>query len=607
MNKPLLWFGLLSSTVAVASQSASAATTSTTLSIRSDGETVSTVQAGRTVTLTAAVKASGAAVKAGTVNFCNLDQKNCTGNRLLGTAQLTKSGQATLTLIPGIGSHSYTAVFLGNGADASSTSSSKALKVAGNYATTTTVSPGGGPGNYTLTASVTGLVNSSGTPAPTGTAAFFNATRSNSALGTAPLHSSASTLTFLNPGSAPTGPNPKVFAVADFNGDGIPDVAVSTDVTTTPDFTQNGATILLGKGDGTFKAAPGSPAYVTGLSPEAIATGDFNADGNTDIAIAADSPTGGIEVDILLGKGNGRFTQAPAGPALQGSTAYNVAVGDFNGDGILDLAVSDSSDVFLLLGKGDGTFTQPAWSPLQLIPNVFSLTAGDLNGDGIADLIAISSGAPPYGTSSQVAIYLGNRNAATTVLSQAPGSPMGLGSSSSKTAPRVDNFRAALGDFNGDGIPDLVVTQNTGIVLLLGNGDGTFAETPASPISSAYGETPLVADFNGDGKADVAIGNGDPAFLLVLLGNGDGALSQAASSTPSVAYTAAADLNGDGIPDLVALDTTNNVVDVLLVQPTTSATATLSHVPSAVAKDKVKAMYSGNRVYDGSISPSTKW
>lgn len=598
--------------IAANSQILAATATSTNLTIRNNGSTVTTVPSGTAVMLTATVTANGSPLKSGRVNFCDVDEDNCTGNHLLGVEPLTKAGTANLTFIPGIGSHNYTAVFLGTAADAMSVSDTLPLKVTGEFATTTAVSPGGSPGNYTMTATVTGLVNSPSIPAPAGMAAFFDVTRGNLVLGTTPLHSSASGLTFLNPCTTLTGPNPNNFAVGDFNGDGIPDLAVTTYAITGTQYTNNGVTILLGKGDGTFTQAPSSPVAINGLVPYAIATGDFNGDGHTDIVVTSDSPTGGVEVDVLLGKGNGQFTLAPSGSALQGTTADDVAVGDFNGDGIPDVAVSDSYYAFILLGKGDGTFTQPAWSPLTLLPNVYSVTAGDLNGDGISDLVAISSGAPPYGTSSEVAIFLGNRGAAKAALGQAPGSPLTLGSSVSKTAPRVDSYRAAVGDFNGDGIADLVITQGEGLVVLIGKGDGTFEETPGSPISAssyidAYGATPLVGDFNGDGKADIAVGSGDPDFLLIFLGNGDGTFTQAASLTPSFAYSATADLNGNGISDLIGLNTANDTISVLLAQPTTSATATLTGIPAATTNDKVKAKYSGSKVYEGSTSPTRKW
>lgn len=609
MNRPLLWLAVISITLAAKVQLL-AATTSTTLTIRSNGALVSSVPTGQAVQLTAAVSANGTSIKTGQVNFCDVDQAHCSGNHLLGTGQLTKAGTATLTLIPGIGSHSYTAAFQGTGTEAISISGTVPLKVTGEFATTTTFTAGGTPGKYTMTATVTGLVNSPGTPAPAGMAAFFDVTHGNAELGTASLHRSASGLAFLNPGTTPTGPNPNVFAVGDFNGDGIPDVAVTTYTIPGTNYTNNGVTVLLGRGNGTFTQAPGNPVLINGLDPRAVATGDFNGDGHTDIVVASDSPTGGIEIDILLGKGNGQFTQAPVGAALPGPTAYGLAVGDFNGDGIEDLAVSDDYYTFILLGNGDGTFTQPAWSPLMPTVSEFgpSLATGDFNGDGISDLVVVSSGTPPYGTDSVVTIFLGNRQASTTVMAQASGSPLTLGSSESKTAPRVDSYFAAVADFNGDGKQDMLISQSDGLVVLLGNGDGTFDETPASPIATGSTGVPSIGDFNGDGKADVALSGFSMTDSAQLwLGNGDGTFTQAANLATTVGYSAAADLNGNGISDLIGLNTTNGTINVLLAQPTTSATATLTGIPSATTNDKVKAKYSGNKIYQGSTSPTKKW
>ena len=145
----------------------------------------------------------------------------------------------------------------------------------------------------------------------------------------------------------------------DFNGDGKLDLAVANYGNYLTGSTGDTVTILLGNGDGSFTQAPGSPVTV-GNSPGALAEGDFNGDGNLDLAVAnaADDT-----ITILLGKGDGTFTPALVSPAT-GLTPSGLAIGDFNGDGKLDLAVAnfDTAAINILLGNGDGTFT-PAPSP----------------------------------------------------------------------------------------------------------------------------------------------------------------------------------------------------------------------------------------------------
>src|SRR5262249_30897533 len=139
---------------------------------------------------------------------------------------------------------------------------------------------------------------------------------------------------------------PQAVAVGDFNNDGVADLAVA-------DASAGTVSILLGKGDGTFQAAQGYASGASGDQPQSIAVGDFNGDGAADLAVTNLLSS---TVSVLLGNGNGTF-QAPQGYTV-GSLPYSVAVGDFNGDGIPDLAVTNYLDntVSILLGPGDGTF-----------------------------------------------------------------------------------------------------------------------------------------------------------------------------------------------------------------------------------------------------------
>jgi hypothetical protein len=216
-------------------------TTTTALAVTSSGAPVTSVAAGSAVTLSATVTAGSTTLTAGSVNFCDASATYCEDIHLLGTAQLTSAGKATLKFIPGIGSHSYKAVFTGTNGNASSASSASALTVTGAVATTTTIAQSGVVGNYSLTATVT----ATGPIAPTGGVSFLDTSNANFLLGSATLGAGSETLSWLTPQTYATGTTPTSFAVGDFNGDGIPDLAVANQ-------SSNTVTILLGNGDGTF-------------------------------------------------------------------------------------------------------------------------------------------------------------------------------------------------------------------------------------------------------------------------------------------------------------------------------------------------------------------
>ena len=227
----------------------------TTLVVTSGGSTVTTVTAGSVVTLTATVTAGGTPTTPGQVNFCDATAKYCTDIHLLGTAQLTANGTATLKLRPGVGSHSYKAVLaepanLGPSASAASSLTVTASKVTGKLATTTYLESSGVPNIFSLTATVPG----SGSTLPTGTVSFVDVSNGNAVLATAALTSETGAgfagssllpLASLNSGNT--------VLTADFNGDGIPDLVILG----------SGISVLLGNGDGTFTAAP-SPSAAPG-------------------------------------------------------------------------------------------------------------------------------------------------------------------------------------------------------------------------------------------------------------------------------------------------------------------------------------------------------
>jgi FG-GAP-like repeat len=379
---------------------------------------------------------------------------------------------------------------------------------------------------------------------------------------------------------------------ADLNGDGKPDLVSA-----------NG-TVLLGKGDGTFTT--GTSLSVTGTS---IAEGDFNGDGKADLIIASSSTV----LSVLLGNGDGTFQAAVTVNA--GAALKSMVVGDFNGDGKLDVAgVNDTSGLFVLLGAGTGSFNAASGSPITIPANTL-LVAGDFNGDGKIDLAYASS--PNSGLSGGV--FLSNGDGTFTkgssltiglasVVSAGAADLNGDGkldlvfsasTSSTNTTPATvvllgngdGTFQAvashlasggtvAIGDFNGDHKPDLVVDDGTVVNVALGNGDGTFSLYSTylqDPQGGASGSSSvLVADFNGDGKLDVA------AKGLMLLGNGDGSLkgNDAIVFAGSVQGGVAGDFNGDGSPDIVTSDGSN--VKVLLNDGTGKFVQAYSYANSAI-------------------------
>src|SRR5947209_5364783 len=192
----------------------------------------------------------------------------------------------------------------------------------------------------------------------------------------------------------PVGTQPLSVGMGDFNGDGRRDLAVAN-------WGSNTVTILLGNTSGAFTQASGSPITV-GTAPQSVAVGDFNGDGRPDLAVA----NGGTStVSILLGNGNGTFTQAAGSTIAVGTTPRWLAAGDFNGDGTPDLAVANegSNTVSILLGSGNGTFTASG-SPIAVGASPELVAVADLNGDGTPDL-AIANTA-----SNTVSILLGNGN-----------------------------------------------------------------------------------------------------------------------------------------------------------------------------------------------------
>lgn len=293
--------------------------------------------------------------------------------------------------------------------------------------------------------------------------------------------------------------------------------------------------------------ALGSP-YIIGPQTTFVASGDFNGDGLPDLALAS-TPPGGMTLTVLLAKPDGGFQAAPGGPLTFPSVAYNhniLGVADFNGDGKLDIAFLAEKALQVLLGDGHGGFTSGPMSPILLSPfgsDVgVTIGVGDFNHDNKPDLII-----GDFDANAAVAVLIGD---GTGNFSSAPGSAPHIGHS-------VQMLTVA--DFNLDGHLDVALT-NTGSVdqvfVLLGDGTGRFSPDPKGPFPT--GQTPIWidrADFNGDGRPDLAVVNWFVGTLTILLGDGAGGFVREPDIVMPPGYIlqsiVAGDIDGDGIADLV--------------------------------------------------------
>jgi Flp pilus assembly secretin CpaC len=390
---------------------------------------------------------------------------------------------------------------------------------------------------------------------------------------------------------------PSALALAVFNTTGgHEDIAVANQANST-------VSILPGNGDGTFSAVPSSCAapspfcipipgvtvgtVTTAATPSAIAVGDFNDDGNMDIAV---TDMANSRVMILLGNGDGTF-QTPVAYAT-GSNPVALVAQDFDGDGQPDLAVVNQGDktapstVSILLGnktggKQDGTFAAKVDYPVGVDPT--AITTADFNGDGSVDL-AVANHATGSGGDGSVSVLLGKGDGtfgAQSTFSTGNG-PAGI----------------ATADFNGDGHADLAVANHSDstVSILLNKGDGTgtfFAHTDFTTGSGPAGI--IAANFTGT-NTDLAVADETAPNVDVLIGNGDGTFTSPISlpTGNSPVAVAGADLNGDGTIDLVTANNGSSTVTVTLntLQPSSNLSSAQTAYPSAEYEDlglKVKA------------------
>ena len=391
--------------------------------------------------------------------------------------------------------------------------------------------------------------------------------------------------TFLPPRSFSAGNGPKGLAWGDFNGDGRLDLAVADGGDPNHNNVGQGVLILMGNGDGTFQA----PIFeAAGTNPSSIVTGDFNGDGIWDLAVANKISN---DVTILLGQKHGGFLSQSVPLADAGGRPIAIAAGDFNGDKNLDLVVADqnTNHVSILLGDGQGGFTAQPPILLQGSTNAepAALAAGDFNGDGVTDIAVATF--DPMGK-DLVSILLSNPQGGLTLQP-----PIELGSG---VVPNA----ITLGRLFGGSALDLAITglASQNVILLKGDGKGGFQ--PSAPIVLGNGGTATSltpGDFSGSGRVDLAVARTGPNDVAIELNQGAGQF--ASSDTVGFAPSdrpVVADFSGDGILDLAVI---NGAGDILFRRGDSSqpgsfdSPITINGEGAHPARD-IAAVHSGSRI-----------
>ncbi|MEG4858046.1 DUF4347 domain-containing protein [Microcoleus sp. K1-B6] len=354
--------------------------------------------------------------------------------------------------------------------------------------------------------------------------------------------------TFSSANNFNAGTSPSFLAAGDFNNDGLLDLAVANP-------TSNRVSILLGNGQGGFNSGTDLTSV---LGPTAIAVGNFNGDNFSDLAITSAQGAEFSSIYIFLGSGNGNFNSPGFLDALEKPSA--IAVGNFNADDLLDIAITQSSgnafvpegNVGIYLGTGQGDFSTPV--TVNVGQNPSAIAAGDFNGDNFLDLAVANQ------NSNNITILSANGQGSF-------GNPTNINVGQSPSA-------IAVGDFNADGRSDLAVA-NTGsqnVSILSGTGQGTFS----NPANFNVGVDPsdiAVGDFNADGQPDLAVANAGSNDVSILTGTGQGTFNGPfnynSGGTNPIAI-AVGDFNSDTRPDIAAANTGSNRVTILanvLLQP----------------------------------------
>jgi hypothetical protein len=325
----------------------------------------------------------------------------------------------------------------------------------------------------------------------------------------------------------------------DVNGDGIKDVLVAT---------ASAVYVNLGTGSGQFQQAPGSPISISG-QPLYIVISNFNGDAFPDIATA--NYNGG-SISVYLGNGTGSFAQAAGSPIMIGGQPYCVDAADFNMDGNLDIITSavTSNGIYVLLGNGSGGFSFAPGFPINA-NGPYHVVAAKFNSDNFYDFAFVN------GSGNTLQVYLGNGAGGFT---QASGSPYSTGSQ-----PRT----IAVKDINNDAISDLVIPNinSNNLTIMMGLANGSFSASIGSPVTA--GTNPyqaVIADFTLDGIQDIGFTNAGSNNFIIKAGQGNGNFTLSATyplgSMPQPICSA--DFNGDAKPDVAIGDWLGSDMNVLI-------------------------------------------
>ena len=328
---------------------------------------------------------------------------------------------------------------------------------------------------------------------------------------------------------------------ADFNNDGHSDLATTI-------YSANTVSISLGIGDGTFQV-PAMSFDTNGTHPYGIVSSDFNNDGNLDLVITNEASE---SISILLGQGNGSFQLPAMTFPIGGSLPPAIIAADFNNDGKIDLAATNtgSDNIAILLGEGNGSFLVPAILYATL-SHPTALVSGDFNMDGNMDIAVTNR------FDLQILIFLGFGNG--SFYTNYTGYYIGYYAYSIQTA-----------DFNGDSKLDIVSCSHydTTITIFIGTGTGTFVmASPATYVSGSFPTDIVVQDMNGDSIIDLFVVDQVDNTISIYLGNGNGTFQPAqiflSGGTTSRSF-AIQDFNEDGRYDSAVTNTGSNSITFLL-------------------------------------------
>jgi hypothetical protein len=362
---------------------------------------------------------------------------------------------------------------------------------------------------------------------------------------------------------------PHYIAIADYNSDGIDDLAVANYAGPT--------SVMFGNGDGTFDPAG---TYGVGFQTPSITAADLDGDGDVDFVVPAVTSW---NVSIYLNNGDGTFVSG-AGFYLPGGP-YDVAVADLNGDDVVDLAISNIyyNTVSILMGNGGATYEPAVTYSTGNHPSYIELA--DVNGDEVFDLITSDA------ESDEMSILIGN----------------GDGTFQDRIALPVGDapFGMAAADVNGDGSVDIVAVNSLGdtVSVLIGNGDGTF-QGNVEYATGYYPGAVALADLNSDGAVDIAVTNSGSDTVSVLYGNGDGTFNPQVIFAAGDATTGIgiADFNGDGIPDIATTNQYSNNVLILVNDPPPVVGPTYTIDRTAPSAASVQSVIDDVALYTGALS-----